>query len=124
MLGGMARRRRRRVIQGGVDHVTDRLRAATEAALLATARRTLAGARARVPTRTGRLLASGRVEKRDDSAVVVRFGGDGVEYAAAVHQDPTLEHDDGQWRFLSAAVADTMPGFRAAVSQAWAEHKP
>ena len=96
-----------------IDRVVKRLQHAAQKGTQAAAARTLARARELAPTATGALKASGRIEHRPEGAVVL-FA---APYAAVVHQSPDLYHDDGQWRYLSAAVAEQ--DVSAAIVAAW-----
>ena len=61
------------------------MKGASLEAAMAMARIVYAGSQAEVPVDKGRLKASGRIERRVD-AVAVMYGGQGVRYAAAVHE--------------------------------------
>lgn len=96
-----------------IDRVVKRLRRATQEGVKAAAMRTLARARELAPTASGELKASGRVELRPDGAVVT-FD---APHAAVVHQSPDLQHDDGQWQYLSAALDEQ--DLLTSIADAW-----
>ena len=65
------------------------------------------------PVRTGALRDSGKVvEKRGASGTEfeISFGGDGVDYALAVHERTDTKHETGQAKYLETAVKETSRG--------------
>lgn len=65
------------------------------------------------PVKTGTLKASGTVDdshvgKGDGDLGFVRFGFN-TAYAAAVHERTELRHEQGQAKFLEAAIVNGLP---------------
>lgn len=109
----------------GVDQVVknlnrlgERVREETTAVVAETAERVVERAKALSPVHTGRLRSSIRVEgivdKNGRIIAEVRAGGEGVDYAAEVHE----EHPTGS-KFIQKAVLATAPELPAALKRIW-----
>ncbi len=97
---------------------------AANRALLDAAEQLVGDAQQLVPVDTGALAASGTV---DDSAA----GGPGVgqvtfgfntSYAAAVHERTDVHHDQGQAKYLEAAIVAGLPRITEVLGREIAEH--
>lgn len=63
-----------------------------------------------VPVDTGALKASGFARIDDAGGVELGFGGEGIDYALVVHENPAPYHPIGQWKYLEEPVTAAMPG--------------
>jgi len=63
------------------------------------------------PVRTGKLRGTGRVVDLPGGRMGVKlvFGGQGVDYAAIVHENLQVFHPNGQAKFAETAVLRNMP---------------
>ena len=78
----------------------------------------LAGADERVPRDSGDLAKTGRVVPLKGGATAVRYGDEGVKYAAAVHESPSIQPKSGTKRFLRESAMDGKRVTKAAAAAA------
>ena len=70
----------------------------------------------RAPHDTGELRKSGRTEARRDGSAVI-FGSAKAPYAAAVHEDPSVQPTSGEKRFLRNSLTQANKLLRIAASR-------
>ena len=70
----------------------------------------------RAPHDTGELRKSGRTEARRDGSAVI-FGSAKAPYAAAVHEDPSVQPTSGEKRFLRNSLMQANKLLRVAASR-------
>ena len=71
----------------------------------------------RVPKDTGALKKSGRTESRRDGSAAVIYGDQRAPYAAAVHEDPSVQPISGEKQFLRNAAMQGTRLLRIAASR-------
>ena len=108
-----------RQIGGALDRL--KLRAVDEGnkAMKTEAEQALQRAKALTPVSTGALRDSGTViEKRSASGTEfqISFGGDGMDYALAVHERTDTKHETGQAKYLETAVKESSRGMTRRVA--------
>ena len=70
-----------------------------------------------VPVDTGALKASGFARRVPEGGVELGFGGEGIDYALVVHENPAPYHPIGQWKYLEEPVTAAMPGMLDKVAE-------
>ena len=71
----------------------------------------------RVPRDTGNLAKSGRTESRRDGSAAVIYGDKRAPYAAAVHEDPSVQPTSGKKKFLRNAAMQSRKLLRLAAAR-------
>lgn len=75
----------------------------------------------RVPTKTGALKRTGRIEHTRQVGPVrhysIFYGNSDVDdipvdYAAAVHEIKKAKHDDGTWKYVEGPMTESIPAFK------------